>query len=232
MLLLMLLITRSFALDWNCYNYAVSYPESVDTVALSQRELYLPRLCSTIATCHSHPQLSSFRAYVHDISTCYKTHSYNFDHSLFESNRASIDGYINAHKTVPRLTFKYDLFNLRARDLIESIVKTVRLRNAYLREFRYQNIPSLSGDVALLLNHSRLTFLSDSFHQEEVIRQMSSLISNQLSLALNISGKTSAILKRIEISEQHEEELKMEFEKFEMEIRKNVIGSLLELHDN
>lgn len=217
---------------WSCYDFALTYPESNSTIPISQRQQYLPKLCGTIKACHAHPQLYSYDIYVEDVTRCYEMRMYNFDKNIFDNYRDIIGGYIFARTQLAKANIDYDVLNLKARDMIESIVNAVRLRDAYLREFQYSTLPPLTGDVFLLLSHSRSTFIVESGRQENALETMVSSSLEQLLTAEQLKIDLESAYELILNYTARENARRVEFEDVEVKIQENVIGSLLEIEDD
>jgi hypothetical protein len=214
---------------WSCYDYALTYPETATTIQVDQRSQYLLRLCGTIKACHAHPQLYSYDIYVKDVSRCYDMRMYNFDKTIFEKYRDQISGYIEARELLAVANLNYDVLNLKARDMIESIVNVVRLRDAYLREFRYSTLPPLTGDVFLLLTQSRATFMVESERQQIALETMVGSAVEQLQEARSMATDLALAYAKILNYTTLEAERSIVFEDVEIKIQENVIGSLLEI---
>lgn len=235
MLLILLLFAQgvlsSGSPGWNCYEYALGYPETDATIPLAQRRQYLSKLCGTVKACHAHPQLYSYDIYVDDVIRCYEMRLYNFDKTIFERYRSGIGGYITARQMLEQSNLNYDVLNLKGRDTMESIVNSVRLRDAYLREFRYTALPPLTGDVFLLLSNSRSTFIVESRRQQNALETMVFSTVEQLSEAQLIKTKLDSAYALILNHTVDEAAKRLEFEEAEIKIQENVIGSLLEIEE-
>lgn len=217
---------------WSCYDYALTYPETDSTIPISQRQQYLPKLCGTIKACHAHPQLYSYDIYVQDVTRCYEMRMYNFDKDIFETYKDIIGGYILAREQLADANIAYDVLNLKARDMIESIVNAVRLRDAYLREFQYSALPPLTGDVFLLLSHSRSTFVVESSRQENALETMVSSALEQLTTSEQLKNDLELAYALILNYTAVENIRRIDFEGVEIKIQENVIGSLMEIEDD
>lgn len=232
LLWLLLSLSLKSVFSWSCYDYALTYPETNATIPVDQRPQYLSRLCGTIKACHAHPQLYSYNIYVEDVTRCYNMRMYNFDKTIFETYRGQISGYIEARELLADANLNYDVLNLQARDTIESIVNAVRLRDAYLREFQYSALPPLTGDVFLLLSHSRSTFIVESGRQQNALETMVASAVEQLREARSIKTDLSLAYDKILNYTVLEGEKSLEFKDVEIKIQENVIGSLLEIEND
>jgi len=232
MKLLIMLITIVQCVSWECINYALTYPDTEKTIPLEERSQYLPKVCGAVHTCHAHPQLFSYDIYVNDVTRCYELRMFNFDRRIFEDYRTNIMNYVSLIKEKTASELEYDVLNLKANDAIQALVNVVRLRDAYLREFRYSSGSSLIGDVLLLLKSWRQTFTLESLKQRSSVETMRlNTDDNILSVRALIDelGISSARMFNVSNSLQL---ASVAFEDVVIAIQKNVVGSLIELEND
>lgn len=212
---------------FDCYSYAMSLPETEDSIDLKNREIYLTKLCSATTSCHDTPVFKSFEAYADDVISCYSAQMFNFDTGLFDVYQSNITNYINAINTKRENAQHYDLMNIRARDEMNGILDTVRLRDSYLREFRYSQSKNLFGDIELQLEHKCHRFILDAQNQLEAASSFSFLTFSQLNTMKEMSVQ---VLEAIRIYEESELALtkgETIFNHFVEIIQRNIVESLI-----
>lgn len=230
--LLLTVIMSLFVLThgWeNCINYALSYSENANTINIEQRNQYLTKLCAAVRACHANPQLYSYNVYVHDVVRCYELRLYNFDKSILEQHKPTIEHYIETIQNKSRAEIYYDTLNFKAKDHMQSVINIIRIRDAYLREFQYSTHPLLVGDVLFLLKSTKQTFQLDTFKQRNAIQTMSTSTQEQIHYTEKIQRDIIQAQKDIEQLTLSVQEQRKIFDEFVVKIQENVVGSLMEL---
>ena len=232
MKLLILLIIIVQCTSWDCINYALTYPETKTTIPLEERSQYLPKVCGAVHTCHAHPQLFSYDIYVNDVTRCYELRMFNFDRRIFEDYRGNIMNYVSLIKEKTASELEYDVLNLKAKDAIQALVNVVRLRDAYLREFRYSSGSSLIGDVLMLLKSWRQTFTLESLKQRSSVETMRLNTDDNIISVRALIDELGISSSRMFNVSNNLQLASVAFEDLVIAIQKNVVGSLIELEDD
>tara|TARA_B110001452_G_scaffold267644_1_gene278789 strand:- start:4923 stop:5606 length:684 start_codon:yes stop_codon:yes gene_type:complete len=221
------------AFGWeNCMNYALSYDDNKNTINIEERNQYLTKLCAAVRACHANPQLYSYNVYVHDIVRCYELRLYNFDKSILEKHKPTIEHYIKTIQKKSRAEIYYDTLNFKAKDHMQSVVNIIRIRDAYLREYQYSSNPLLVGDILFLLKSTKQTFELDTHKQRNAIQTMSTTTQEQINSTQKIQRDIIHAQQDIEQLSLSVHEQRKIFDDFVVKIQENVIGSLMELEND
>lgn len=214
--------------SFDCYDYAMNYKlDEPDMIPENERFEYLPKLCNTLRACHANPQLTSYEIYSSDVIRCYKSRVYKFDETILDP--VLVTSYINALHGLEDARTRLDTQTALAKDAMTSIVDNVRLRAGYLREFQYARSPRMYGDVLLLLKNERAIFEKNVDRQIKDMNRMSSVTSVQLNQVKRLLADVEKTQSDIDVLLVRVAEDRIKFEALEVDIQKNVIGSLLEL---
>ena len=212
---------------FECYTYTKSIPNALGTMSKEIRPLYLSKLCSTISACHATPLLNNYEEYKSDVIHCYRSALFNFNTNIFEFYKLNITRYIEFGHKLKRITHDYDAWSVYARDNIIAVLDTIRLRDSYLREFRYTRAKTIFGDINLQLQQKCRRFSIDAHNQLETTNSYSLLIEAQLNETTGLNQKLSDLDIRYNNANVGLEMAEIEFEKIVEIIQKNVVDSLL-----
>lgn len=224
--LLFLLVTVD---AFDCMQYARTVAEQNDYITKEEREMYLPKLCSTTSLCHANPVLSSFDAFQFDIIQCYKSRMFNLDIELFDVIRSNVTAYVDVRQERRKKAARYDALNYEAKDAMVAIIDVCRLRDSYLREFQYSKPPILTGDIALLLEHNRRLYDVNSEHQILNIHDIANTTAVQLSVARDWQRRLEEAYNALRDVLERLDEREADFSAVSLLIKKNVVLSLLKL---
>jgi len=227
MIKLFFIFTAVSAFD--CLQYARLAEEEYDVISKDEREMYIPKLCSTTSLCHASPVLSSFDGYAFDVEQCYKSRMFNLDTNIFELVRANVTAYIQARERREDAAARYDALNYETKDAMVAIIDICRLRDSYLREFQYSKPPILTGDIALLLEHNRRIYDVNSEHQLANMQDILNTTSVHVSSTKNWQTRLDDAYDELTGALADLEEKEQVFEAVVVQIKKNVVDSLLKL---
>lgn len=227
MIKLFFIFTAVSAFD--CLQYVRLIEEEYDVIPKDERDMYVPKLCSTTSLCHASPVLSSFDGYAFDVEQCYKSRMFNLDTNIFELVRANVTAYIQARERRVDAAARYDALNYETKDAMVSIIDICRLRDSYLREFKYSKPPILTGDIALLLEHNRRTYDVNSNYQLTNIRDILNITSAHVSSAKKWQTRLGDAYDELKAALANVATKKKTFESVVVQIKKNVVDSLLKI---
>ena len=227
--LILFLLTIQSCFGWNCPEYVRNYPENQYTISKEERESYTQKVCLAIAICHANPIIYSVRAYRNDITECYINRKFNFDQTLFDDNEELLESYVQAHVNKTEAEQVYDTLNMRAKDMVSNILDTVRLREAYLREYQYTQSRDFTGDILMLLRHDKNSFLANSQRQLAYIQTYIDTSAKQLETIQEIEIKIKDSYERVLQTMANLDKEEKLFDVFQQQIKENVIQSLLSI---
>jgi len=194
---------------------------------MSIRSVYLTKLCSAISGCHDTPVLNNFEEYVEDVVECYSSQMFNFDTTIFDSYKKNVTDYLDAQVKLRQSSQEYDLMNIRARDEMNAVLDTVRLRDSYLREFRYSSSKSIFGDIELQLEHKCHRFSINAKNQLDTAASFSSLSQTQLNDMRLLEDQLYTAVTRYTQADKELERAEVVFNNFVEKVQQNVADSLI-----
>lgn len=213
--------------SFDCYSYVMSIPETDETMDMSIRSVYLTKLCSAISGCHDTPVLNNFEEYVGDVVQCYSSQMFNFDTTMFENYKENVTDYLDAQVERRESSQEYDLLNIRARDEMNAVLDTVRLRDSYLREFRYSSSKTIFGDIELQLEHKCHRFSINAQNQLDTATSFSSLTQTQLNDMRILEDNLYEAITRYTQADANLERAEVVFNSFVEKVQQNVVDSLI-----
>lgn len=218
--------------SWDCFNYALSYPDSSTTIHIEQREQYLTKLCDAIHTCHSNPQLISYDLYIKDVLRCYDLRVYNFDKNILDIHRPIISQYICSMRDKSLAEIHYDTLDLKVKDMMTSIINVIRIRDSYLREFQYPTMGAVIGDVLFLLKSTKQTFALSSSKQHMAIKSMCTTTRRQIESAHQLQQELYDVQQQIQNLTMAIFLQRTDFDDFVVTLQENVVASFLEIEND
>tara|TARA_B100001063_G_C16666034_1_gene503645 strand:- start:168 stop:596 length:429 start_codon:yes stop_codon:yes gene_type:complete len=137
--------------------------------------------------------------------------------------------YIEAKARRRERAMAYDAVNYQAKDTMANIIDVVRIRETYLREFRYTKPFLLSGDTALLLANNRQTYAVNAEHLRGKIDSILNTTSTQIVTATYWLHTLEARYTDLEDASVNLVSREQDMMQVAMLIQKNVIESMLHL---
>jgi hypothetical protein len=194
---------------------------------MSERTVYMSKLCSSTTGCHDTPILETFEQYKSDVLQCYSSQMFNFDHTIFDVYEKNVTDFIKARKDKARYSELYDLLNIRARDEMNAVLDTVRLRDGYLKKFRYSQAKTVFGDISLHLKHKCNKYEIDSENQLDSAGSFLSLSGLQLMDMQTLSNDLVEASIKYKNAEKEYDRAEKVFREFVVKVQENVIDSLI-----
>jgi hypothetical protein len=154
---------------------------------------------------------------------------FNFDSDIFMIYEKNVTDYLDAISNKQECSQTYDLLNIKARDKMNAVLDTVRLRDSYLREFKYTQSKSIFGDIELQLEHKCHRFSLDASNQLDTAASFSSLTQSQLNDMRALAQALQEAIEKYEASEIALVQGEQVFNEFVERVQKNVVESLISI---
>ena len=229
MLKFILFVTSAFAFD--CELYIGNVPDGPNMISKEERSTFINKLCSATSVCHSTPVLNSFDAYVEDVESCYRSQMFNFNHDILTMYKKNITDLLEARSNKEKTAQLYDILNIQSRDKLKDIVETVRLRDSYIREFRYSSSKTIFGDIELQLVHRCARFSANVRNQLDTSNSLFSQTSLQLKDVQVLYQKLKSAIEKYKTAEYNLARAIVVFDNLVLLLQKNVVDSLLLIHE-
>lgn len=218
------------AVAFDCNSYVENIPDGEDTISKDERSVFITKLCSATSSCHNTPVLNSFNDYVEDVDSCYSSQLFNFDRTIFTKYKKNVTDLLDAEANKKIIAQLYDMQNIQARDKLNAVIDTVRLRDSYIREFRYSSAKTTFGDIELQLVHRCTRFSANVRNQLDTSRSFSSLSHVQLKDVQDLHLQLKETTEKYKAAEQNLALATIGFANFVETLQKNVVDSLIRVH--